>query len=279
MFTPDKTVIEYVPLVGEDGQSFLSFPGEVKTMEEAKLPLVATIANKPCFAHVEIGLEGGEVVGDNGAMLWIKAGTGAISINTWCHLGGCCAANFRECAGEGFWVNRYEGTGQVAFGFDLPGDMITMSCTTDQGWILSKGVFICGTSNLCVSGQFGGCCACMFSGEGGMLTHVTTVSQEPNVFFAGGFGNIQKQKVPDGRTLAVNTGMFFAAPDQVPINVGLPGGCWECCCSGEGFVMKFHGPCVVYTQNRDPAVFKKLLSPAYNQSQGGGGQGGGGGGS
>lgn len=288
MFTPTKAGIEYCPLVDENGKDLLSFPGELKSSDDQKSPLTAVINNKPSFAHVEVTLNGNAVVGDYGAMLWIHAGQNAIAINTWCHMGGdtcgstCmggfCASYWRTCASEGKCMNEFSGAGQVSFGFDLPGDMISMSCTTNEGWILTKGVFICGTNNLCVSGRFTDCCTCCFSGEGGFLTHVTTQSNEGNIFFAGGFGCVQKQRVPDGCVLAVNTGMFFAAPDSVPIHVGIPGGCCELCCSGEGFVMKFRGPCVLYTQNRDPAVFEQLLSPQYNQAGGGGGDAGAGGG-
>jgi len=55
--------------------------------------------------------------------------------------------------------------------------------------------------------------------------------------------------------------MFFAANEKMNIGVGWPGGCWSFCWSGEGWVMKFQGPCVVYTQNRDPDYFRRLLKP------------------
>jgi len=65
----------------------------------------------------------------------------------------------------------------------------------------------------------------------------------------------------------VHTGMFFASNEKMNIGVGWPGGCFSFCFSKEGWVMKFAGPCVVYTQKRDPDYFRALLHPFSILSQ------------
>lgn len=246
--------------------------------------LQATIENSPSFAHVLVTLNGEEegIVGDHGAMLWQNATGDGLNIDTGCHMGGCCAGYWRgHFAGEHFCMNKYTGTGEVAFGFELPGDIVAYSCSDDAGWYISKGSFICGTSNLVVSAKWAGCYAYCCSGEGGMLTWVHSKGDgSANAFFAGGFGDIQKQTIPDGMTLYVNNGLFFAAPDDMEMKIAVAGGCCTtaCCCGGEGWVMTFEGPTTVYTQNRDPDVFKALLNPP-KQGQSGGGDSGASGGS
>jgi len=63
--------------------------------------------------------------------------------------------------------------------------------------------------------------------------------------------------VPKGKTLYVDNGLFFAAHEKTNIRMQLLGGlsCTSCC-GGEGLVMAFTGPCVVYTQSHDPALWE-----------------------
>jgi len=91
------------------------------------------------------------------------------------------------------------------------------------------------------------------------LTHVFCDESKTNgMFFAGGFGSIVRHDVKPGHVLYVDNGLFFAAHEKTRITVGLIGGCRATCCSGEGLVMKFYGPCCVFTQSRDPSIFKPL---------------------
>jgi hypothetical protein len=91
------------------------------------------------------------------------------------------------------------------------------------------------------------------------------------------------------QTLFVDSGLFFAANENRKAEFGLPGGCFSCLCGGEGFVMKFRGtwpcacecvrasllttraacagPCVVYTQNRNKAIWNKVLRPRPRKTQ------------
>jgi len=238
------------------------------TLEEKTYGLTSRIENSPSFAHVSVTLNNEDtgVVGDNGAMLWQNATGDGLNIDTGCHNGGCCAGYWRGTyAGEHFCMNKYTGTGEIAFGFDLPGDIVPFTCSSESGWYISKGSFICGTSNLVVSAKWAGCYAFCCSGEGGMLTWVHANSNgDANMFYAGGFGEIRKQAVPSGMTLYVNNGLFFAAPDDMCMEIAVAGGCCTTAClySGEGWVMTFEGPTTVFTQNRDPDVFLALLNPA-----------------
>lgn len=238
--------------------------------------LKATIEHKPGFAHTRITLasDDSQCVGDAGAMLWMD---GSVSMEAGCHSGGPCRAYWRTCAREQCCQVKFTGPGDVVFGDDLPGDMLPFMCEDKEGgdWIVTKGSFFCGTSNLIVSAKWKGCQAWLCSGEGGMLTHIRSEGGS-GVFFAGGYGMVERQKVPDGKTLYLNTGLFFAAQASTPFEITLPGGCVSCFCSGEDFVMKFVGPVVVYTQNRNPEIIRKLLQPV--PANGGGGEGGDGGG-
>jgi len=217
------------------------------------------VSGRPMFGSVDVHLAGGQsVVADGGTLLWMDS---TMRMETGISAGGCMAGCARECAGESCCFNTYSGDGKVGLGTPLPGDVMTFAVTPDSGWILSKGAFIAGTNNLRVSARFAGCCACMFSGEGPFLTRVTT-NDPYGMFYAGGYGAITRHDIPPGQMFFVDNGLFFAANDRQRIAITIVGGsqgCWSRCkagaCSGEGLVMRFYGPCVIFTQSRDPAIF------------------------
>ncbi len=101
------------------------------------------------------------------------------------------------------------------------------------------------------------------------------------VVLAGGYGMIERHDVPEGQTMLISRGLFFAAREDANFQVGLVGGLKNLCCTGGGIVYKFHGqpflffavllflhnvqrtlnntfqihstgPCVVYTQSKNP---------------------------
>jgi len=229
----------------------------------------ASVSHRPSFAHTEVKLEKPEhkVLAQAGAMLWMD---GNMHMSTGCH-NGPCVAWCRTCAKESCCLNTFEGPGDVAFGFDLPGDILPFACTPTEGWILSSGSFVCGTTNLRISAQFIGCLAMCCAGEGAFLTHIRSQDEKGNgLFFAGNYGQIQRHEIPDGKIMSVNSGLFFAASDRTIIDIGLPGGCTSLLFSGEGVVMKFKGPAVVYTQNRNPQDMLKLLNPYQGLPDNGG---------
>jgi len=222
------------------------------------------VKGRPAFAYVDMDIPAGQhVIADGGAMLWMET---SVQMNTWCY-GGCCDSYLRQCSGESMCQNKFSGPGKVGFGFDLPGDILPFATAPGQGWIVTASGFVVGTENIHVSTQWAGCAACWFGGEGPFLTKVTT-TDGTGVFFAGGYGSIERHEVPAGKTFFVDTSLFFAAHESTMIDLGVPGGCSTFLCGGEGFVMKFNGPAVIYTQSRDPRIFSSRAnnadSPAGN---------------
>jgi len=228
--------------------------------------LNATVSGRPMFASVDVDLQGDQaVVARTGTLLTMDT---TLQMSTWCH-GGCWQGLQRHCAGESFCMNTYAGTGKVGFHFPVPGDVMCFGVTPGNGWILSKGAFLSGSHNLKVNARFAGFCACLFSGEGPFLTHVECgEGGAPGMFFAGGFGSIVRHDVAPGAVLLVEHGLFFAAHENTKLRVRTFGGLKTFCCSGEGFVMRFQGPCTVFTQSRDPSL---LREPEDKQVDGDGG--------
>eukprot|EP00117_Sycon_ciliatum_P047251 scpid99461/ scgid33763/ len=223
----------------------------------ADVDLKFKIHGRPAFASVTVFLdEGQEVVGDGGALLWMD---GNVGTELFCP-GGCGAAMSRSWAGESCYMTKYTGAGYTTFSFNEPGDLLAFSVTPDHGWILTQKAYVAGTANVKVAGRFTGCCTSSLADEGLFFTKVTT--KDPHgLFFAGGFGEIIRHDIPDGKTLYVDNGLFFAAHEKTNIKIKVLGGVQTCACGGEGVVMSFKGPTVVYTQSRDPALWDALANP------------------
>jgi len=211
------------------------------------------VSGRPMFANVDIDLLGGQkIVADGKTLLWMD---GEMKMDTNCH-GGMCDAIWRKCAGESCCMNHYDSGSKIGLGFTMPGDMMSFGVTPGNGWILSHGAFVAGSSHLKVSGKCAGICG-VAAGQGAVLVHVHCDDSKRNgMFFAGGFGSIVRHEIGRGQCLMVEHGMFFAAHELTQLRVGLISGtCCAKCCSGEGFVMKFWGPAVVFTQSRNPSIF------------------------
>jgi uncharacterized protein (AIM24 family) len=255
------TEVKYAPL-SQDGSLQLTGP----TVMDARPMLNGFIRDRPAFAHVEVGLaQGQKVMADGKAMIWMD---GHVPIETKC--GSCGAACWRGCAGESCCQNFYTGPGRVTFGFDLPGDMLPFGVTPGAGWILAAGAFVCGTDNITVTARFSGCFACCCGGTNVFLVKITVQGDQNGMFYAGGYGAITRHDVPADKFLWLSRGLFFAASDKTQINGGLPGSCVSCLYGGQGFAMKFQGPAVVYSQNRNPDIWYNVLHPPPPRKKKGG---------
>jgi len=216
------------------------------------------VSGRPMFASVDVDLqEGQQVLADGGSLLWMDGG---MPMETEC-VGGLLNSIGRCCAGESCCLNRYTGPGKISLGFSLPGDMMCFAVGPGAGWILSKGAFVAGSNNITITARFAGLCACIFSGEGPFLTHITCKDGQ-GMFYAGGFGSIRRHDIAAGQVFIVDHGLFFAAHEATRLSVAPIGGLKTTCCSGEGIVMRFNGPCTIFTQSRDPSLFNPIPEAA-----------------
>jgi uncharacterized protein (TIGR00266 family) len=231
----------------------------------APTPLLNGIINdRPAFAHVDIDLQPGQqVLSDAGAMIWMDQ---KLDVKTDC--GECMPACWRTCSGEACCQNTYTGPGRIAFSFKLPGDMLPFGVAPNGGgWIVNSGAFICGSANIEVTCRFSSFVACCCGGENPFITKIISKDGQNGMFYAGGYGAITRHEIPEGKTFCLDNGLFFAANEACPFELALPGGVVGWCYGGEGFTMRFKGPAVVYSQNRDPSIWKRLLKPRPNKKQ------------
>jgi len=239
------------------------------------------IGGRPAFSYGDIMVQPQHtILADGKSMLWMDSN---LTVKTECY-GGCPAACARSCSGESCCMNNYSGAGNLTVGFESPGDMLAFAVTPQFGWCLTKAAFIAGTANLKVSSKFAGCVACCCTDQGPFLTTVN-IDPESNtqsgIFLAGSYGMLERHDIADGKEMYVAGVNFFAGHINNDLEVGLVGGLMNFC-FGAGWrsiILKFKGPCTVYTQSRNPEDLRRMQEFAkqkQNQQEGNGTQEGGG---
>ncbi|CEO97126.1 Mitochondrial biogenesis AIM24 [Plasmodiophora brassicae] len=209
------------------------------------------LTGRPAFAIVNVFLRGQQrVLASAGKMQWMDSG---LQVETSCPDGACgrCLAKETLC------MNTFNGIGGITFGLKEPGDILPFAVGPGNGWIVSHTTFVCGTDNIKVSAAFPGCMMACCGGEGFFLTHVSMKNHgESGMFFAGGYGEIIRHDIPAGKTMYIDNGLFFAVHESTKFEIGILN-LKTCLFGQQGFIMKFHGPCALFTQSRDPRIFRQ----------------------
>lgn len=239
------------------------------TVQQDQPLMFYQIGGRPAFSYGDIYVQPNQkILTDGRAMLWMD---GSLQVETECY-GGCFAACARSCSGESCCMNNYSGLGKVTVGFETPGDMLAFAVTPSHAWALTKAAFVAGTNNLKVSSKFSGCLPCLCTDEGAFLTTVEIDPEsqtQSGIFLAGSYGMLERHDIPEGKEMYVAKGNFFAGHASKDLEVGLVGGFMNLC-FGAGWksvILKFRGPCTVYTQSRNPEDLRRLQEFARNKRQ------------
>jgi len=234
----------------------LTLLDESKKQNFQQSAFVYQIKGRPAFSFADVWLQNGHrLVADTKSLLWMD---GQLNVETGLHSD-VCAAIMRNCSGESCCLNTYVGTSdnqKVTVGFELPGDMLAFGVADSSRWVFTFDAFIAGTDNLIISSRFSSCLACLCADTSVFLTTVGVQDGQMGVVLAGSYGMIERHDIPDGQTLLVSRGLFFAAKEDAIFEVGLIGqecgGLLNLCCTGGGIVYRFRGPSTIYTQSKSP---------------------------
>jgi len=252
----------------------LTLLDESKKQQFQQNAFVYQIKGRPAFSFGDIWLQPGQkVIADTKALLWMD---GQVDVSTGIN-GNICDSIMRNCSGESCCLNTYTGTQanqKVSFGFELPGDMLAFGVNDSSKWVFTYDAFIAGTDNLNISCRFSGCLACLCADISMFLTTVSIKNQnDMGIVLAGSYGMIERHDIPEGQTLLVSRGLFFAAKEDVNFEIGLIGqeclGLLNLGCTGGGIIFRFKGPCTIYTQSKSTIqLLRDFGIPGGKRSQG-----------
>jgi uncharacterized protein (AIM24 family) len=201
------------------------------------------IENGPAFASVQIILNPGQSILSNE------------------HKLGYMDANIKvsKAASGGFWSSlvrglftsesvlqtEYTGTSnsnnEISFSNNLPGDIKPLSILPGEKFVISAYGLICFTNNIKLETTFKW--RNMFMGANPFLTCVYNNSDVPGMTWLSAYGGIKTMRLAEKETIILSKGMFVACESSKDYNITIS--------DYNALAMKFTGPCVVYTQNRN----------------------------
>jgi uncharacterized protein (TIGR00266 family) len=170
----------------------------------------------------------------------------------------------RMFSGESMFQNFFElqagssKPGMVAFAQGAPGDIIHLHLQPGEEWTLSRDVYICGTPSVAVTSKMGGFKS-VLGGEGLILTKI--VAEAEGDVWLGGYGFFERHELPPGEEFVIDSGVMLAFESNMQYRASKVGGKKSFILGGEGIVMRFTGPGVVYTQNREMGLLASLITP------------------
>jgi uncharacterized protein (TIGR00266 family) len=225
------------------------------------------ITGGEAFAAVKIFLDkpGQQIVAEGGAMIYMSGGVTMSTKSS----GGLMKGLKRTFSGESMFQNYFEldqgiSTGYVTFSPGVPGSIVHLHLSQGEDWTLSQGAYIAGTPSVEVSTKRGGLKQ-MFGGEGFFLTDVKT--QAEGDVWIGGYGFIERHELSPGEELVVDNGVMMAYQSHMETVFSKIGGKKSFLLGGEGVVIRYKGPGIVYTQNREIGALAGLLSPYFPKSR------------
>jgi uncharacterized protein (AIM24 family) len=99
----------------------------------------------------------------------------------------------------------------------------------------------------------------VLGGEGLMLTKI--IAESEGDVWIGGYGYVERHELAPGQEFVVDNGVMMAYNADIQHKVSKVGGGKSFLLGGEGIVIRYTGPGVVYTQNREIGLLASLVYP------------------
>jgi uncharacterized protein (TIGR00266 family) len=216
----------------------------------------------PGNANVQLWLAKDQtIVADKYAMIFVD---GAIQLKT--EMGALKKAFGRMLSGETAFLSYYTGTDpaglqRVSLGIPLPGDITCIPLEADRSWKVSQGCFVAGTSNVIVSGRLNLKGIISIGQQEGAVLQTVKAEGSPGSVWLASYGHIERHDLKAGQSLLVDNEHFLACPKEVDYTITKVGNVKSLLFGGEGFAMKFTGPCTLYTQSKGVIALANSIYP------------------
>lgn len=216
--------------------------------------------NRPAYTTVVAILEEGEsIIAESGSMV---SYTKDIEIETERSGAGLLDSLKKSFfSDESMYVNKYTATApdqEVKLAQNLPGDIKEIDLDEDSVYI-QAGSYIANGTGITTESTTGDLNS-VFGGEGLFFLK----AEGTGSVFVGAYGGITRKELEEGETLTVDSGHTVAWSEDVTYNARKIGGLKQTLLSGEGIVMDFTGPGVIYLQSRN---YEDLLSDINTKIQ------------
>jgi uncharacterized protein (TIGR00266 family) len=217
--------------------------------------------NKPAYTTLVTELDSGEsVTAESGAMI---AHTEDIDIETEKTGSGFLNSIKKSVlTDESLYVNTFTATSddqEVKLAQYLPGDITDLELNNESYYVQSSS-YIANSTGIDRDTSTGDLSS-VFGGEGLFFLEVSGAGS----VFVGCYGGLIRRELDENETYTVDSGHAVAWSENTDFTTEKVGGLKQTLLSGEGLVMKFDGPGVVYLQSRN---YEDLLSDIATNTTG-----------
>ena len=185
--------------------------------------------------------------------------------------GGFAKAFARGLGGENFFITSYTGGakgGEIAFGSDIPGDIIRLDLTAGEEYVISRGSFLCCTGNLEVSATTRIRGILSVGQEEGFILPVIRAKETAGSVWLSAYGTFKEINLVND-TIILDNGTFLACPSSLSYTLtSLGKGVSGFVFGGEALGMKFEGTGKLYIQSKNLSAFLALVSQPENSVKG-----------
>lgn len=211
---------------------------------------------QPAYATARVTLDRGDGIrAEAGAMVSMSQG---LHIETKATGGVFKSLKRSMLGGESFFMNTFHcdrDGGELLLAPSLPGDILVMPLNNSE-LIVQSGSYLASALDINVETSWGGARS-FFGGEGLFMLRCSGTGD----LIVCSYGAIHKVNVSAGQTYTVDSGHIVAFDSHMPYQPRKAGSWKSTIFGGEGFVVDFQGPGVVYMQTRSQQSFLSWLIP------------------
>ena len=164
----------------------------------------------------------------------------------------------RAFSGETIFQNAYfvlEKSGRIALAPGFPSKIVKIDIEKDQDWILSRNSFLAATGNVNVTSSWQGLRSIFGRGKS-ILTRVEAYGKGD--LWISIFGSVRKHDLKENQQLIVDGVNVATFESGIKYDIDTKGFKFFLF-GGSGFVFKFTGPGIVYSQSRSIEEFNRIL--------------------
>ena len=226
----------------------------------------AKIEGVPGSNYLVVNLADGEkIMTSPGSLVYMKGDI----LKGEVELGGFAKAFARGLGGESFFITTYKGGakgGEIAFGSDIPGDIIRVDLKAGEEYIISRGSFLCCTDNLEISATTRIRGILSVGQEEGFVLPVIRAKETAGSVWLCAYGTFKEINLVN-EEIILDNGTFLACPSSLSYTLtSLGRGPLAFVFGGESLGMKFVGSGRLIVQSKNLNAFIGMMANSGSSS-------------
>jgi len=220
--------------------------------------------------HVKYNLQNGQsIISATGAMIYMKGSIGKAELS----FDGIGQGIKKVLAGESLVYQKFTATGNgtVVLGSNFINTIMILKIKKGDEYRLSRYSFLACTDNIQISmtTQMKGIIG-IGQSEGFILPIASCISGDYGYIWLSAYGNFEQESVDANDSILLDNGMFLACHNTHQYELERIGKTlFGSFLGGEGFGMKFNGPCTVYIQTKNINEFIERFQTSASSNDNG----------